>query len=187
MKVTSKFERLYYGMRVYSLTNEDGQTVELPAGLELTADSITTLLGDSEWGSVEDRALVEAFLLDLVIDAKIREIDAYDTSSAVNGFILDGELAWLDRNTRGGLGRRLASEKREGREISTLWLGTRNFPLPIPLAKSLLDIVEVYAADCFDVTAQHKATVLAMTDVDAVRAYDHTSGYPPRPVISTQG
>lgn len=185
MKTSAKFERLYYGMRVYSISDEAGQTVELPAGIEPDAESLAGLLA-GDWGTDADRALVGTRLLELTVEAKLAEIDAYDTSEAVNGFVLDGAMAWLDRNTRGGLARRLASEANDGREVTTLWLDTRSFTLPIALAKALLDIVELYAADCFDVTARHKAAVAAMTDIESVRAYDHTSGYPDRPVISTR-
>ena len=34
---------------------------------------------------------------------KIADITAYDTSSAVNGFVLNGEVVWLDKATRVGL------------------------------------------------------------------------------------
>ena len=35
--------------------------------------------------------------------AKIAEISAYDTSDKVNGFILNGQIVWLDKATRVGL------------------------------------------------------------------------------------
>ena len=34
---------------------------------------------------------------------KIAEIAAYDTSDKVNGFILNGQIVWLDKATRVGL------------------------------------------------------------------------------------
>ena len=34
---------------------------------------------------------------------KIAEITAYDTSDKVNGFILNGQIVWLDKATRVGL------------------------------------------------------------------------------------
>lgn len=185
MNTFSRFERLYYGMPVYSISDSAGQTVELPAGIDPDAESLAGLLA-SDWGTDADRTIVWARLLELTIEAKLVEIDAYDTSEAVNGFILDGAMAWLDRDTRGGLARRLASEEAKGREMTTLWLDTRSFTLPIALAKKLLDIIELYAADCFDTTARHRAAVLAMRDIEEVRSYDHTSGYPEHPVINTQ-
>lgn len=47
----------------------------------------------------------------------------------------------------------------------------------------MLVAVEVYAKQCFNVTAQHKANVAALLSVDAVASYDHTSGYPPIPQL----
>ena len=185
MKTSSKFERLYYGMDVYSISDSDGHTVELPPGLRPEEEALAGLLA-SGWGSEADRKLVGARLIDLAKEAKIAEINAYDKSEAVDGFILDNAFAWLDRDTRGGLSRRLCSEEAKGREITTLWLGTQCYTLPIPLAKKLLDIIELYAADCFDTTARHRAAVLALSDIEAVRSYDHTAGYPEHPVINTQ-
>lgn len=122
-------------------------------------------------------------------DAKARmraAIEAYDTGEDVRGFVLDGVAGWLDRDTRGGVARRLASEEAAGRSVSTLWLGGRSFVLPIGRARAILDKVEIYAADCFDVTAAHKAAVESLESIAAVDAYDYTAGYPERLTLTTR-
>ena len=184
MKTTVKFERLYYGMRVYSISDEAGHTAELPAGTEPDEASLEGLLV-TDWGSETDRALVGCRLLELVKEAKTAEITAYDESEAVNSFELDGLRMWLPFEMRQKIAERLPTEKNAGRTTTTLWYGTIPFQLPVTLAETLLDKIKLYAADCFDVTASHKAAVEAMTDIDAVRAYDYTTGYPERPVINT--
>lgn len=116
--------------------------------------------------------------LDEIKARKIAEIDAYDTSEAVNAFMLDGNPVWLDKATRVGLMNSLNCEKDAGREETTLWLGTMPITLGIDRALSLLSAVELYALACFNVTAAHKAAVEAMESIEAVEAYDHTTGYP---------
>lgn len=123
--------------------------------------------------------------LDEVKAQKIAEIDRYDTSEAVNGFELDGMTMWLDFDTRQRIRSRLPVEKSAGRETTTLWYGTVPVPLPITLAEQLLDSIELYATDCYDVTAAHKAAVQALASIEEVEAYDHTTGYPERLIITT--
>lgn len=53
----------------------------------------------------------------------IAEITAYDTSSAVNGFVLNGALVWLDKATRVGLMNSTNIAKAAGQKATTLWLG----------------------------------------------------------------
>lgn len=186
METKVQFERLYYGMNVYSISDESGNTVELPAGVNPDEKSLTELLAVG-WDDEAGRALVEAHILKLAIEAKLAEIDAYDNSDAVNGFVLDGMKMWLPYELREKIRSRLPVEEDAGRVTTTLWYGTVPVQLPITIARKLIDVIELYAIDCCDRTAAHKAAVSAMTDVDAVHAYDHTAGYPERPVISTQG
>lgn len=186
MKTTVKFERLYYGMRVYSISDEAGHSVELPAGTEPEEASLEGLLV-TDWGSETDRALVGCRLLELVKEAKTAEITAYDESEAVNSFELDGLRMWLPFELREKIRARLPEEEAAGRTTTTLWYGIVPVQLPIALARKLISCIELYAIDCCDRTAAHKAAVAAMTDIDAVRAYDYTAGYPERPVITSQG
>lgn len=118
---------------------------------------------------------------------KLAEIDAYDTSSSVNGFMLDGVPVWLDKATRVGLMNSLNCEKGAGRTETTLWLGSWSMTLPVERAMVLLASVELYALGCFNRTAAHKAAVERLETVEAVEAYDHTAGYPEMLVISTEG
>lgn len=186
MKTKVKFERLYYGMHVYSISDEAEHTVELPAGVNPDEESSLQELLATDWGTQTDRALVVARLLELVKEAKIAEITAYDTSAAVNSFVLDGLPMWLPFELREKIRARLPEEEAAGRTMTTLWYGTVPVQLPIALARKLISKIELYAIDCCDRTAAHKAAVSAMTDIDAVKSYDHTTGYPERPVISSQ-
>lgn len=123
--------------------------------------------------------------LDEVKTRKIAEIDRYDKSTAVNGFVLNGATVWLDYNMRQRMRTKIEAALRDGNNTATLWFGTVCFELPCDLATNLIWLVEKYAAACYDVTASHKAAVEALDSLEAVNAYDFTTGYPPKPNLST--
>lgn len=120
-----------------------------------------------------------------VRQSKLYEIDAYDTSEAVNSFILDGQTMWLDKATRVGLVNSLNCEKAVGRENTTLWLGTTPITLNVELALQLLAAVELYALECFGVTAKHKSNVEELATIEEINDYDFTTGYPEKLNLST--
>ena len=109
---------------------------------------------------------------------KIAEIAAYDTSSSVNGFVLNGLLVWLDKATRVGLMNSTTITKAAGKQTTTLWLGGLKLVVDCDKAIQLLSALEVYALECFNVTASHKAAVGELTTIEEVEAYNYKSGYP---------
>lgn len=109
---------------------------------------------------------------------KIAEITAYDTSSAVNGFMLNGAVVWLDKATRVGLMNSTTIAKAMGQATTTLWLGDVKLEVACDKAIQLLSALEMYALECFNVTAAHKKAVAELTDIWEVLSYDYTKGYP---------
>ena len=109
---------------------------------------------------------------------KIAEIAAYDTSSSVNGFMLNGLLVWLDKATRVGLMNSTTIAKASGKQTTTLWLGGLKLVVDCDKAIQLLSALEMYALECFNVTASHKQAVSELTTIEEVEAYDYKSGYP---------
>lgn len=108
---------------------------------------------------------------------KIAEITAYDTSSSVNGFILNGLLVWLDKATRVGLMNSTTIAKAAGQETTTLWLGGLKLVVDCDKAIQLLSALEMYALECFNVTASHKAAVGELKTIEEVEVYDYKTGY----------
>lgn len=109
---------------------------------------------------------------------KIAEIAAYDTSSSVNGFVLNGLLVWLDKATRVGLMNSTTIAKASGQETTTLWLGGMKLVVDCDKAIQLLSALEMYALECFNVTASNKQAVSELTTIEEVEAYDYKAGYP---------
>lgn len=108
------------------------------------------------------------------------QIEAYDSSDAVNQFILNGYGMWLDKATRVGLVNSIQIEKNTGRNIITLWYQGSQFQLPVDIALSLLTQVELYALDCYNVTAKHLADIEVAESVENLQQFDIRADYPQR-------
>lgn len=121
---------------------------------------------------------MQAFALQTAKQLKIAEIDAYDKSSAVNGFALNGAVVWLDKATRVGLMNSTSITKAMGQPTTTLWLGESKMEVPCDTAIQLLSALEMYALECFNVTAAHKVAVSELATIEEVEKYDITAGYP---------
>lgn len=120
----------------------------------------------------------EADVLNSAKVAVLAAIEAYDTSYAVNGFILNGQRVWLDKATRVGLMNSTSIAKGMGQPTTTLWLGDAKLVVECDKAIQLLSALEMYALECFNVTAAHKKAVAEMSTVEEVLGYDYTAGYP---------
>ena len=163
------------GKEVLLLTNErveqrvnDGRDGE-------NSTTVEVYIYDGLWVNVE---ATNGDLLAAVKLGKLSDISAYDTSSAVNGFVLNGQTVWLDKATRVGLMNSTNIAKAMGSETTDLWLGGTKLTVGCDKAIQLLSALEMYALECFNVTAAHKKAVEGMKTVDEVLAFDYTKGYP---------
>ena len=108
----------------------------------------------------------------------IRKIDAYDKSSDVNSFVLNGIQVWLDKDTRVGLMNSIKIEKDAGKEQSVLWFNNICVTVNCDSAIQMLSALELYALDCYNKTAEHKVNVQNLSSIEEVHNYDYTQGYP---------
>ena len=120
----------------------------------------------------------DADVLQRAKETVIAAIEAYDTTPAVNGFILNGERVWLDKATRVGLMNSTQIVKAMGKKTTTLWFGGMQIEVNCDKAIQLLSALEMYALECFNVTAAHKKAVAELNTVEDVLGYDYTKGYP---------
>lgn len=132
----------------------------------------------SDYLRAENKKKYEGKTLEEAKEMSLAEIDAYDTSSAVNGFMLNGLLVWLDKATRVGLMNSTTIAKAAGQETTTLWLKGIKLVVDCDKAIQLLSALEMYALECFNVTASHKAAVNELRTIEEVEAYDYKAGYP---------
>lgn len=120
------------------------------------------------------------------IAGKVAEINAYDTSTSVNGFKLNGNEFWLDKATRVGLMNSTEITKAAGQETTDLWMGDVKLTIPCDTVIKLLSAIELYALECFNTTARHKAEVRKLKTVKEVEKYDIKEGYPKQLEINLQ-
>lgn len=110
-------------------------------------------------------------------------IEAYDASDSVNAFMLNGQKVWLDKATRVGLMNSTSIAKTMGQATTTLWLGETKLVVDCDKAMQLLSALEMYALECFNVTAAHRKAVNEMTTLEDVLGYDYTGGYPQKLIM----
>lgn len=123
--------------------------------------------------------------LETIKQEKLNELSTYDKSENVNSFTLNGDILWLDKDTRVGLMNSTNIQKEAGQKTTTLWFEGKSYTLPCDTAIQMLSALELYALSCYNVTAQHKANVEALTTKEEVEAYDYTTGYPDKLNLTT--
>ncbi len=134
------------------------------------------------WGFEEwvEPAPTPTQMLEQAKAAKVAEIEAYDSSDAVNAFSVNGKWMWLDAATRQQLRISLDAMQQAGRETVTKWFDGEEYTYQTDVWYYMLGLVEVYAADCLNVTESHKSAIKALDNVSAIEEYDFTEGYPPK-------
>ena len=139
--------------------------------------------GEIQKAFAEFTAKMDALKLKQAKVDKIAEIAAYDTSDKVNGFTLNGLLVWLDKATRVGLMNSTTIAKAAGQQTTTLWLVGLKLVVDCDKVIQLLSALEMYALECFNVTAAHKAAVAELKTIKEVEAFDVTADYPQQLVM----
>ena len=109
---------------------------------------------------------------------KISEIQMFDKSTDVNSFKIEGESVWLDKSTRVGLFNSISIEKNAGKTHTILWYDAVKYVIPIPDALAMLNALELYALNCYNVTQSHIAAVRSLQTIEEIENYDYTIGYP---------
>lgn len=159
---------------------QETETMGMPDGngLETTEDVMRKVwVYDGvrlETGGMTSEAALTAAAQKMVLE----QIDKYDTSPSVNGFILNGLRVWLNKDTRVGLMNSTQIAKAMGKTTTTLWFGGMEIEVNCDKAIGLLSALEMYALECFNVTAAHKKAVAELNTVEEVLGYDYTKGYP---------
>lgn len=108
-----------------------------------------------------------------------KQIKGYDQTEKVNRFYLSGLPLWLDKAARVGLVNSISAEKREGNEVTDLWFESIMIQLPVDDALAKLDKIELYAKNCYNVTASHIAEIEQIDNLEELQQYDITAEYPP--------
>lgn len=176
----SQYRQKYeYGdMMVYHINAEFNKEMNAYECYECTLPKATFDEAKVRAAFTQFSAKLDALKLEEAKAEIIAEITDYDTSDKVNGFMLNGLLVWLDKATRVGLMNSTTIAKAAGQDETTLWLKGIKLVVDCDKAIQLLSALEMYALECFNVTASHKAVVTELTTIEEVEAYDYKAGYP---------
>lgn len=143
---------------------------------------LNDILSSGEQASMEEIKEISEGLgsepLEYMKKAMLAYIEKYDASSSVNSFLLNGMEVWLDKATRVGLMNSTSIAKSMGQQKTTLWLGSYQLEVDCDKAIQLLSALEMYALECFNVTAAHKKAVSELDNIEGVLTYDYRAGYP---------
>ena len=111
-------------------------------------------------------------------DIKLSEIESYDESPDVNGIIVNGVELWIPADKRAILKTSVDAYKTLGIEtITKVWEGIE-YTATADQWLYMIAKVEVYASECYNTTARHKAAVEALDNIEDVEEYDYTLNYP---------
>lgn len=109
-------------------------------------------------------------------EKKLKALSEYDSSPAVNSFVIAGKQMWLDPLTRANYLNTVQGAQRMG--ISEVeFLGVK---IAVEQAIRMLDAINLYAMQCVAVTERHRQAIEDMRDIASIEAYDYTQGYPER-------
>lgn len=113
-------------------------------------------------------------------DIKIAEIEAYNNSTDVNSFTVNGYETWIPVELRAVFKTSLdAYIALEQPTMTKIWDGVEYTTSPQNWLQMYYR-VEFYANECQNVTDRHKITINAMTNIEDVEAFDITADYPER-------
>lgn len=182
-------EKYYFDEPQPRITVGNGTVLVLMNGREVektVGDGMETSHNDAkftEWEYDGERLQTGGMTSEAALTAAAQKlmqerISTYDSSPSVNGFMLNGLRVWLNKDTRVGLMNSTQIAKGMGQTTTTLWFGGMKMEVDCDKAITLLSALEMYALECFNTTAKHKAAVEKIQTVEEVLGYDYTQGYP---------
>lgn len=108
----------------------------------------------------------------------ITEINGYNNSSEVNGFMMGGKRMWLTLEERQAVKIALDAYEHNGEtEMTKIWDGVE-YTFPLATYRDMLARIEQYASECQNATERHLVAVEKLETVEEVCDYDYTAGYP---------
>ena len=72
----------------------------------------------------------------------------------------------------------ISIEKEAGKTDTVLWYDATKYVIPVSDALAMLNKIEMYALNCYNVTQSHIAAVRSLQTIEEIENYDYTVGYP---------
>lgn len=154
-------------------------------------DGISIVLGDSRiWNPSEEQLVAAGYteyvepepteeeLIEEAKQEKLSALVAYNESEDVNSFTVGEQQMWLDFDERSRLYKAVDAKEALGKsDMTKSWRG-QDFTFSIQQWKMMLAALENYAYDCQNTTDGHIAAIELMDNVQNIKDYNYTIGYP---------
>lgn len=147
------------------------------------------LNNDEFLSNISMEELIKVFIYGIPENLKdylLKKVSLYDSSSAVNSFIYQGQEYWLDKSQRSTLFNLFSNS--EADEEFEIVFGNIQIKEKAELLASFLKALEKYAYECYVVTQKHLNAINAIPEptdkesyklyLDQIINYDYTSEYP---------
>lgn len=110
---------------------------------------------------------------------KLMELAMYDTSENVNSFTINNVLpAWFTPSERTNYALSVQSAKNFGVDTLTFAVGNNVLQVATEKAEMMLSAIQLYADNCYMITKQHELVINNLDNIEAIKQYDITTGYP---------
>lgn len=169
-------KKLYYKIIDGKTVFYDGEIIIL--GDRQIINPTEEQLLEAGWLVWEEPEPTPAQLLQEAKDIKIAEIEAYNNSTDVNSFTVNGYETWIPVELRAVFKTSLdAYIALEQPTMTKIWDGVEYTTSPQNWLQMYYR-VEFYANECQNVTDRHKIAVNAMDNIEDVENFDITADYP---------
>ena len=116
--------------------------------------------------------------LEEVKNEKLQQLYEYDSSNAVNGFIVNGIEGWFTAAERSNFRASIDSAKLLNIDTLSFFVGNIEIVLSTTQAELLLAQIQHYADSCFLETKRHEVAIETLTTIEEIDNYDFTTRYP---------
>lgn len=117
---------------------------------------------------VPEEHLIPSKTLEQAKDEMLAKIEEYDESPSVNSIIVNGVKLWIPAEQRAILKTSVDAYNTLGiNEITKVWEG-QEYTATAEQWLYMIAKVEVYASECYNTTARHKANVKALDNIDNI-------------------
>lgn len=133
------------------------------------------------WNMTMEEPIIEEPIVDTLQSLKeniLKEIERHDKSVNVNLFYVNGEGAWLDKNERVSIRNTINIIKESGANAFSIWINNKNYIASCDIIMDLLNKLEIYAMNCFNVTQQHIANINNSISEEYILTYNFKENYP---------
>ena len=166
---------------IKTIKTEDGEEKQIVANIYNPSEK---LLLENGWEELLNTEPTTEQILLQAIENKLFYLNLHDHSDKVNNCIINYKNQeinyWIDVTKRTELEKAVKNYMDSGRSTYRLDLRDKQISITISCEKLLqmLQALEIYAIDCYNVTTNHIYTLKSMTSIEAIEAYDFTTGYP---------